>query len=675
VQVVARSSTDSVDVGNIAGELGGGGHDRAAAAPVRGLSVAQVRERVIGLCHSHSRPAVTVRQLMSLGRPQTLNARTPINKAAKLMRRYGHEGYPVVESHPDGGETLLGMITRQEADRTVGHGLGAAPVIKYMREGNYTVTPDDSVATLRQLMLTSGWGQIPVVNSTGELIGIVTRTDLIKLWDRREGQTAGRSSIGHRLQDALPPISLHLLRVASKEAAKLGFNAYVVGGFVRDLLLHDTAWRVPALDMDIVIEGDAIQLGEQLQSRFGGRLVTHRRFGTAKWLLDNGDHPVNREKLLGDLAGDPAEDLPDFIDLVSARTEFYTAPTALPTVERSSIKLDLHRRDFTINTLAVNLHPDQWGEMLDFYNGMADLEQGRIRVLHSLSFVDDPTRILRAVRYEQRFSFHIGPRTLQLLHDAVELLDKVSPARVRHELDRILQEATPEKTLARLDELGVLAQLHPDLGLTPWVADGFRSLRAAMADLDQTTAFAPDSLGAIRAIPMERYYWGVLVYPIPQTPLVHANQPALQDGEADPDQALAERLGLRRETAGLVADLRKLQAQRDLLHRPDLLPSQVVAALGRIGPAARFLFRMLEPEPRVRHYLDSFEQTWRHVDPELDGQDLQRLGIRRGPIFRTILTALRDARLDGRIHSRAQEEALAVEMARGGDAAIAYGQV
>jgi len=437
--------------------------------------------------------------------------------------------------------------------------------------------------------------------------------------------------------------------------------AYVVGGFVRDLLLNDTDWRIKALGLDIVIEGDAIQLAQRLEARYGGRTVTHRRFGTAKWLLTDPDYPVNRAKLLEGLAGKLAEDLPEFIDFISARTEFYSEPTALPTVERSSIKLDLHRRDFTINTLAVNLDPAQWGDLLDFYNGLGDLEQGRIRVLHSLSFVDDPTRILRAVRYEQRFNFHIGPRTLELLQDATELLDKVSPARIRHELDRILQESMPEKTFARMDELGILARLHPHLGMTPWVVEGFRSLRQTLARLDQDEHFGAQSVAAIRATAIERLYWGILVYPMPTRP---AQLPASGlGGDKNGDQRLAERLGLRKETQLLVADLRKLQAQRDLLQRPDLLPSQVVQALDRRGAPARFLFRLLETDPRLRAYLDRFEAEWQYADPLLDGEDLQRLGLRRGPLFRPILDGLRAARLDGLLHTRAEEEALARQIA------------
>ncbi len=157
------------------------------------------------------------------------------------------------------------------------------------------------------------------------------------------------------------------------------------------------------------------------------------------------------------------DDLPAHLDFVSARTEFYTAPTVLPTVESGSIKLDLHRRDFTINTLALCLNPDRWGQLLDFYGGLADLRAGLIRALHSLSFVDDPTRILRAVRYEQRFGFQIEPRSLELMADALDLLDSVTAARIRHELERILHEADPERYLKRLDALGVLAHIHPAL--------------------------------------------------------------------------------------------------------------------------------------------------------------------------------------------------------------------
>jgi tRNA nucleotidyltransferase/poly(A) polymerase len=164
----------------------------------------------------------------------------------------------------------------------------------------------------------------------------------------------------------------------------------------------------------------------------------------------------------------PISNLPPTIDFVTARTEFYTEPTALPEVAHGSIKLDLHRRDFAINTLAVRLDGAFLGQLLDFYGGQQDLADGVIRVLHSLSFVDDPTRILRAVRLEQRLKFHIEPRTLELIKDALPLLDRVSGARMRHEIELTLHEAEPTAALSRLSELDVLA--HIDEGLV-WLPE------------------------------------------------------------------------------------------------------------------------------------------------------------------------------------------------------------
>ncbi|HXF61171.1 MAG TPA: hypothetical protein VNK95_06120, partial [Caldilineaceae bacterium] len=325
--------------------------------------------------------------------------------------------------------------------------------------------------------------------------------------------------------------------------------------------------------------------------------------------------------------------LPPHLDFVTARTEFYTAPTVLPTVEDSSIKLDLHRRDFTINTLALCLNPDRWGELLDFYGGLNDLEQGIIRVLHSLSFVDDPTRILRAVRYEQRFGFHIEPRTLELMLDAVELLDKVTPARIRHELERILQEEQPEKALGRLYSLGILQRLHPDLVMDDWVSRRFAELRAARAASRGPTPLHEE--------PMERLYWGLLVFRL--TPEAQA--------------ALTERLGLRGETQRLMRGLALLRRHVDELSRPGLPPSRVVELLEDVDPAALALaYIACSDRPIVVAYLGRFQREWRHVHPELTGHDLAALGLPRGPLFGKALRALRAARLDGAITTRAEEE-------------------
>lgn len=640
VQVVARSTTDEVDVGKVAKGLGGGGHARAAAAPVRdrGDGVQGVRDQIVALLEEHSRAAITVHQIMSVGRPQTLTPDMRVEAAAELMRRYGHEGFPVIRTLPDGREEILGVLTRREADRALNHNLGDQPVSRFMRSGAVQIAPDASIPELRRLMINSNWGQIPVVDASGRILGIVTRTDLINLWDEESLPQRHAPAIAKKLETSLSPLQHALLRLIGVEIDSLDFTVYVVGGFVRDLLLNGRKLDVTALDMDIVIEGDAIAFANRIQSRYGGRVVPHRRFSTAKWLLSDPDAPIDRAALDAELrdlgVGDPAGELPAHLDFVTARTEFYTAPSVLPTVEDSSIKLDLHRRDFTINTLALCLNPDRWGELLDFYGGVHDLNQGIVRVLHSLSFVDDPTRILRAVRYEQRFGFTIAPRTLELLHDALELLDKVTPARIRHELERILDEEQPELALARLDELGVLQRIHPDLQADAWVC-------AAMARIRQARADAPAE-SPLRHAPMDLLYWSALVFRLPTA--THT--------------ALSERLGLKGETQRLMRSLARLHSHLDDLSVADLPPSQVVMRLDPLEPLALALAPSLVPDRRqVRHYIARYLALWRHIVPELQAQDLANLGVPRGPLFGEILRALRGAKLDSRVRTRTDEEA------------------
>ncbi len=641
VQVVARSRSDGVDVGAIAAALGGGGHSRAAAALVRGGNLADVRAKILEMAGLSVRPPLTVSQMMSRGRPQTLPPEMPVGEAAKLMRRYGFEGFPVVRARPGGGDELLGILLRREADRAIDHGLERRPVEMLMRPGAVTIGPDAPIAELHRLMIGSGWGQIPVVDGAGQIIGIVTRTDLIKLWGKDGERSETLPDVSRQLLENLSPVQHRLLRLAGEMATEFGHAVYVVGGFVRDLLLERIRNGASGPDMDIVVEGDAIALLEAMQARCGGRTVTHRRFGTAKWLLDAAAHPITCAELLAEEGAMPAH-----LDLVTARTEFYTAPTVLPTVEQGSIKLDLHRRDFTINTLAIVLTPDRWGDLLDFYGGLTDLRQGLVRALHSLSFVDDPTRILRAVRYEQRFDFRIEDRTLQLLNDALPLVDRVTPARIRHELDRIFQEAEPEKALHRLDELGVLAAIHPQLATTAQLAEQCTALRARLAAGDPSLAEAGEAI--------ERLYWGLLVYPL---------LPGEAGGEDEEDASgligdLTEVLKLRGETTRLMLRLAHLRAYRDELTDAGLRPSRVVEILDRSPLAARLLFGLAENNPTINSYLRRFQEEWQQISPTLTSNDLRSLGIRPGPAFGHILRRLRTALLDGEIHGEGEERRL-----------------
>jgi len=599
IQFVARSSSEAIDVAQIAAHLNGGGHGRAAAALIRGRTLADTRQQLFDLLQEQVKPTVTVGQIMSYG-VHTLSPETTVAEAEEMMRRYGHEGFPVVEN----GQ-VVGTLTRREIDKALHHRLGGAAIRLYMHTGDVSVSPEDSVARLQQVMMEHGLGQVPVVKD-GEVVGIVTRTDLIKLWSTPPRERPRATEIAQLIERALPAPLLEVIQQASQTASQMGYSLYFVGGFVRDLLLG-----TPTLDIDLVVEGDAIKLARRLSRQIGGRVRSHARFGTAKLIFDE-----------------------THIDFVAARTEFYEHPTALPQVERSSIKLDLHRRDFTINTLAIRLDSEHYGELLDFYGGEQDLNNGLIRVLHSLSFVEDPTRMLRAARLEQRLGFKIEERTEELIGNALGLLDRVSGERIRHELCLILQEAEPEKGLGRLEELGVLAQIHPALRCDDWLSTKYRQLREALEAGD----WRPDSGERASTV----HYLALLTYRLIPDEL----------------ETLMGRLKITRDDAARLREVSELRPIVPRLAERDLPPSAIYRLLAPYSGQSMFLMWVASDSALIQQRLELYHRRLQYVKPEIDGAWLQERGVEPGPIYRQILGALRDARLDGQVGSLSEEEAL-----------------
>ena len=610
VQIVARSGSGSIDVGRVARHFGGGGHNRAAAALVRERPLEEVLSELVSFLPMAVEPTKTVRHIMSYG-VHALAPGTRVEEAAALMQRYGHEGFPVVD-----GQTLVGTITRREIDRAMHHGLDRAPVRAYMRAEDLSVTPDTGIRELQRLMTEHSIGQVPVVEE-GRVIGIVTRTDLIKLWAERD-DSRDTPRVGQLLEKALPAPLWELVQAAAEAAHEMGYELYAVGGFVRDLLLG-----YPNLDLDLVVEGDAIRLARRLSDGHGGEVRSHRRFGTAKWLL--GD--IWRRRGLDGEAG-----LPEHVDFATARTEFYERPSALPVVERSSIKQDLQRRDFTINTLAVSLSPERLGEVLDFFGGLKDLDRGLVRVLHSLSFVEDPTRILRAVRLEARLGFRIEGRTADLMADALELLRRTSGERVAHELLLILEGDQPERAVARLHELQVLPQISPALAL----AGEARVLEA---------------MRAVRELAPE---WSVEAAQIPAAYLCLMAWQATS-GEIE---ALVSRLRLPRRVARHLRDIPGVREAAEALARAEMAPSEVHRLLGRFELPVLLAAYALAAEGPAKDRLCRYQREWRHVRPRLTGRDLQKWGLDPGPLYGRILQALRAAVLDSAARTREEEEQL-----------------
>jgi tRNA nucleotidyltransferase (CCA-adding enzyme) len=614
LQIVARATEESVDVGHIAEHLGGGGHASAAAALVRDRTLSSVHEEILELLERHVQPSLTVAEIMSHG-VHTLLPSTRVDAAAQLMQRYGHEGFPVID---DG--KVVGVLSRREIDRALHHKLGHMPIRDYMQAGQIQVRPEDSVEMLQQLMVRHGVGQVPVIDNN-RVVGIVTRTDLIKLWARPGHRPTRQPEIKQRMSEALPFPLLNLIRLAGKLAQERKTPLYIVGGFVRDLLLG-----APTLDMDMVVEGDAIAFTQALSKRVGGRVKSHRRFGTAKLIL------AGQESKLGVSS----------LDFVTARTEFYASPTALPEVERSSIKQDLHRRDFTLNTLAIRLDSGHYGELLDFYGGERDLREGVIRVLHSLSFVEDPTRILRAARLEQRLGFEIEPRTEELIGNALPLLARVTGERIRHELYLILQEQAPEQALARLEDLGVLAHIHPGLSALAQDERVWRRLEAVRGEVETGAWDLPPDA------PSPGLYLALLTADLSREEL----------------EALAARLHIFRADMDLLYQLRDLIDLVPALSVPEgeLPNSQLARLLRRTTSEGRLVFCLccatdLACE-RVRHY----ERILRRIRPTIDGNYLLDTGLEPGPRIGDILDVVRDALLDGEIETPEDERALVEQL-------------
>ncbi|MGD2147986.1 MAG: CBS domain-containing protein [Anaerolineae bacterium] len=616
IQLVARSTTDDIDVATVARRFGGGGHARAAAALIHNRGLEAVCAELLEVLPDVVQPAVTVAEAMSFG-VQVLSPEETVAEAANQMRRTGHEGYPIVQD-----DRVVGLVTRRDVDRALQFEMSSAPVTQIMDAGNVTVGPSDSVEYVQQLMIESGWGQIPVVDDD-QVVGVVTRTDLITLWGMPP-KPSRRLEIAARVERALSDPVLALVRHISRIAQEMGFVPYFVGGLLRDMLLGQ-----PIADVDMVIEGDAIALADRLASELGGRVIAHRRFSTAKWLLSE------------DVWAKVVEDVPvadkllSSIDFVTARTEFYTYPTALPQVAQSSIKQDLHRRDFTINTLAIRLDPDHWGEILDFYGGETDLEQGVIRVLHSLSFIDDPTRILRAARLESRLGFRLDPRSEQLIEEALPLLNRVSGDRVRHELELMFREDSPELALSRLDELNALPYIHADLTCDDWLRAKYGAYRENLV---------PEVWGLSSEDELF-IHLALLAYRL----------------EAPGLNTLSRRLKLKRDGEDdllLVRELRLALPELDRLRRPS-------AAYGLLRPyPARVLavnWIATEREVAQRH-LYAYQTEWRLMEAEVTGADLKAAGLVPGPLFGQLLDAVRDARLNGEVRSRDEELALVEAM-------------
>ena len=631
VRLVARATTDALDVSKIASLFGGGGHARAASALIRPEGklkpddyedlLNKTYQELLANLAKYVRPLLSVRHIMSKN-PLILTPETAVDEVARLMQRYGFEGYPVVDN-----SRIVGLLNRRVVDRAISHKMSLT-ASSLMDAGDISVSPNDSLDHLQKLMASSGWGQIPVVDpQSGDIVGIVTRTDLIKTKSPQKLQPS-QSNMAKRLKQAIPGARLALLHALAKEAERQNIPIYIVGGFVRDLLLNR-----PSLDFDIVTEGDAIYFVRNLVKNYGGRSISHNRFGTAKWYLADDLEKIAAKLSLEGLL-DPNE-LPSHLDLITARTEFYEKPSALPTVESSSIKMDLHRRDFTINTLALRLDGDHFGKIFDYWGGLADLEDKKIRVLHALSFVDDPTRLLRAVRFEQRFGFNIEERTLALMQESLPLLHEITGSRLRHEIELIMAEPLAIKMMERLTYLGILEAIHHDLPWTTEIANDIEGTNVIEVPSNWSIPTQVEKLSLKQTLRIIYWLWGL---------------------DKDQINDVTSHLRINAKLVNLVYLSKSLKA--DVEGVCSMSPSQVYHRLENIPQLAIFAVYNSNVNDLAKDCLSQYVEKYSKVRPQSTGSTLRKRGLPPSEKYGEILGILRDAWLDGKISSFDEELAL-----------------
>jgi tRNA nucleotidyltransferase (CCA-adding enzyme) len=613
VYLVARSRVPEVNVGALVSLFGGGGHATAASASIKDLTLVQAEEKLLEVLRSHIHPYPTAENLMTSPAVYT-EPQVEIGEAELTMVHYNINAMPVLDNG-----VLIGLITRQVLEKALFHGLTKQTVAEFMNTDVAVVGPTDTLVEIQTHLVERHQRILPVVEN-GKVMGVITRRDLLDfmlsdnnaesaIYDESLTHWSKRKNIQSVIAEQLPKKITQILKEFGVLAEKLGFRAYTVGGFVRDLLL-----RSPSFDIDIVLEGDAIEFARAFSEQHKIKAKMHRKFNTAMLVFPDGQT----------------------VDIASARFEYYQRPAALPIVELSSLKLDLYRRDFTINTLAVALNPDEFGHLIDFFSGQRDIKEKTIRVLHNLSFIEDPTRILRAIRFEQRFGFKIGKQSAGLIRNAVRmgLIQKLGGRRFLHEIKLILEEENPLPALQRMAEFAVMPALAAPINFDRKMEELFGRLREVISWY--RLSFLDE--------PLER--WWVYLLGL----FSGLDRQNVEDACARLLLTVnqRERLLWTFDNAGRLLKIFFQDIAR-------LKPSAIYRALLPFRPE-ELLFLMGKAEDEsIRRAVSHYFHRYRNVKTDLKGKDLKAMGIPPGPIYRRLLDELLDARIDREVESRYDE--------------------
>jgi len=430
--VMGRSKTPNVDLREVLRDFNPGGHKTATTIVLNSQEIGlnSAEDLVIERLKKYLPRDFLAKDIMSYP-VVTIPPDISIKEAFKIMMKYGYGGLCVEEN-----KKLVGIISRRDIERAINLKLTKRKVKSFMSKPVITVTPETPIWEIEKILVEKNIGRVPVLDGD-KIVGIITRQDILRFRFLRSNIYSPLGSIFQISEDKIRSSPWRdILEELRKITSQYNISIYAIGGFVRDLLLGQSNF-----DLDIVVEGDIQLIISKIMDKWEGKVITHPQFGTSEIILSDGKR----------------------IDIATARIEHYEEPGSLPKVERSSLWLDLKRRDFTINALAMSLNEENFGEIIDLYGGLEDLTRKELRILHNLSFVEDPTRILRGIRLEARLGFTFEEKTFKLLKEAIEngFLNKIAKERLKDEIILILQESQPEKVLKRLEELNALSYIFP----------------------------------------------------------------------------------------------------------------------------------------------------------------------------------------------------------------------
>ena len=538
-----------------------------------------------------------------------------INSVKSVQAFYGMNALLVVAK-----KKPVGLITEKIVERAIHHKLGEDSVEDFMICRFSVAKPDDVLSSVLPIIIDDRQGLIPVLDQGNKLVGIVNEEDVLQIIKSNNinkrnsilGQDNDPKNVKSLLKERLGPELLSQLEKISEAARKNRATVYMVGGFVRDLLLN-----IPNKDVDIVIEGDGIKFASFLAEELGGKVKSHEKFGTAVVVL-------------------PGENR---IDVATARLEYYDHPAALPKIEQSSLRSDLYRRDFTINSIAIKLNGYKAFSLVDLFNGERDLKNKEINVIHNLSFIEDPCRLFRSIRFEQRLGFKISKQTEVLIQAAIKkkTVNLLSGTRLLNEIKLVLKEKNPLGCILRMKEFELLECISSEIDLNAKDIIALEKIEALVAWIRTIS------------LPEEPKIWYVYFLAI----FYSLNEESFSQG--------MDRLQVSAKLKNLLKQDRSA-CKEGLVHLKndkDWKPDKIYKLFSNFSVEGIIYFLAVAGANRVNQYADMFFcQFYRRVKLFLTGNDLLEMGMKPGPVFQSVFEVLREAHINGEIETRDEEIAL-----------------